>query len=140
MKQIWTVVLLLLAVMLPACSAAHMTPEQTVKRYFERMGRKDQAGMDELVVEEHRGEDAELERLISVELTRCEPETDASVMPFQSHWYSGDDYETALVRTTFCIEYENGGGAGFDNGEYNWYFWLVKDSEHADWKIVMNGV
>jgi hypothetical protein len=139
MKSIRTVVLLLLAVLLPACGAVRMTPEQTVKRYFGRMGRKDQAGMDELVVAEHRDTDAELERLSFVELTRCKLETDQSVMPLQSHWYTGDVSDTALVRTTFYIEYENGGGAGFDNGEYNWYFWLVKDSEDASWKIVMNG-
>ncbi len=140
MKRIRAAVLLLLAVLLPACGAVGMTPEETVRYYFERMVKRDEAGMNAVVAEELRGAEAELEHLVSVKLLSCEQETDESVMPFQDHWYDGDPYDIALVRATFEIEYENGGGGGFDNGEYHWNFWLVKDSEEADWQIAMSGV
>ena len=140
MKRIWTAVVLLLTVLLPACSAGPMTPEETVRCYFERMGRKDQDGMDSVLVEEQRGTNAELEHLKSVELISCVQEEDQTVMPFQDHWYSGEATDTALVRATFKIEYENGGGAGFDNGEYHWYFWLVRGEEDSGWRIAMSGV
>jgi hypothetical protein len=140
MKRIWSAVFLLLAVLLPACSAGSMTPEETVRYYFERMGKKDQGGMDSVLVEEQRGADAELDHLISVEMVSCVQEKDESVLPFQDQWYTKDAADKALVRAAFKIEYENGGGAGFDNGEYHWYFWLVKESQNSDWRIAMSGV
>lgn len=136
---------LVCAVLLPACGEIApaipegMSPEETVRYYFERMDQKDRPGMDAVVAEDQRGADAELEHLVSVSLIGCEEETDADGLGFNESWCAGEPYDIAKVRDRFDIEYENGGGGGFDNGQYDWSFWLVKENADANWMIVMWG-
>jgi hypothetical protein len=139
MRRWKTAVLLLLTAPMPAYSADMMTPEETVRYYLRCMGRKDKSGMDSVVAEECRGADAELDNLKRVELLSCLKEANPPAVADLPGVDGGAPYDTALVRATFAIEYENGGGAGFDNGEYHWCFHLVKDRADGDWKIVMSG-
>ena len=44
-----------------------------------------------------------------------------------------------MVHVAFDINYKNGYGAGFQNGVYNWEYYLAKKSEDAPWLIVMWG-
>jgi hypothetical protein len=129
-----TAVLLLLTALTPTYNM-DMTPEETVRYYFRCMSRKDRAGMDSVVAEECRGADAELDSLKRVELISCVRENSAALAVNSN---CCEPYEAA-VRATFKIEYANGGGAGFDNGEYHWCLHLVRNSADDGWKIVMSG-
>jgi len=139
MRWLRTAALLLMTALTPAYCVDRMTPEETVRYYFRCMGKKDKDGMDSVVAAECRGVDAELGNLKRVELLSCARDTEAPGTAAIDEGDCGEPYDTALVRATFAIEYENGGGAGFDNGEYHWCFHLKKDRANDNWKIVMSG-
>lgn len=130
----------LLIFILCGCSTAvskRLSAGETVQYYFEQFNQKNQKQMELVVNEEQRGVGYDLDNLIAVKLISMEEEKDA--VDFNSAWYDGQPEEIAMVRVTFDIEYKNGGGAGFDNGSYQWNYYLVKENEDSDWVIVMWG-
>jgi hypothetical protein len=114
-----------------------MTPEETVRRYLKCMGKRDRTGMNAVTADKYHGADAALNGLMRVELLGCARE--AGVFAAAQDDGYGAAYERALVNAAFRIEYENGGGAGLDTGEYHWRFYLIRQRPDESWKIVLSG-
>ena len=119
-----------------------MTTVQTVSYYFEQWGNKNQSGMESVVYEKMRGGEYGFDDQISVELKDCWEVDDENWIKegFESEWYDKEPYQIALVEAIFDVEYTEDANTGFSNGEYQFDYWLVKDSEDADWVIIQWGM
>ncbi len=142
MKNACLVVVFLTFCIFCGCSTSttkSMSPEETVRCYFSQFSDKSQSGMDALVYEKMRGKDFDLNHLNSVKLISCTEENDTSKISSNKEWYS-NPYKVALVHVAFDINYKSGGSSGgFNNGRYNWDYYLVKENEKSDWIIVQWG-
>lgn len=118
--------------------AQQLTAEETVKFYFDKMQKKDLSGMESVIADRMKGRNFELEKLKSVNLLECKEELNEDNIMYEDAWFP-NPYEIKMFNVVFTIEYEDGYGGGFDNDEYIWQYYLVKESEESDWVIVMWG-
>jgi hypothetical protein len=143
---------MLLVIFLTGCQAAdtssqtsapeNLTPVETVKYYFQEWGNKNQTGMESVVYEKMQGGDDGFDGQISIKLKECWEVKDESWIKegFEGTWYDKEPYQIALVEAVFDVKYTSDANTGFSNGEYQYDYWLVKDSEDADWIIIQCGM
>ena len=137
------VLVLILSILLVGCSKPEpqaeiiLSPEETVEDYFTHWIAKDNEMMNSLVAERKKAVVYELERMTFLELNSIEAGDERC--NWNEAWYE-DPYEHTCVNVTFTIEFIDGHGAGFSNGTYNWQYYLVRESEESEWKIIMWGV
>lgn len=117
-----------------------MTPEQTVRLYFEYYSKRDSAGMNSLVIKTYRSRNYNLRNLDYVKLFSCKEREDKG--QWYEPWYE-DPYDYAVVDVSFEIKFiKNAPDSGFNEGVNNLdsQYFLVKENENSDWIIVMWGV
>lgn len=150
MKRIITVVFLIAFTCspLPACSPSpapvrltgRMSPEATVKFFFERYSKKDLEGMNSVVYEKAKIRDFLLDETESVKLISCEEDGDSVNIRFEDEWYNGEVYGRAVVHARYEIKFREGAAAPIENGENEFDFYLVKKGRDNDWVIVQWGL
>lgn len=115
--------------------------EDVVKQYFAHWKEKDKESMDQLVLESQRqeGYDPDVELVESLDLESCkevpkeeQDEWDPQLFP--------DPYDYTAVDVSFNITFEGGEGAGYQDGDYQSRFLLMKEKKDSDWIIVTWGL
>ena len=150
MKKITTITALVLCAVLlfTACGSEKEQPSEKeksavdiVKEYFGYWANKDKASMDRLVVKEQQtGEDDPDVTLVkSLKLNSCIEVTEEMKEEWDPELYP-DPYDFTYVDVDFDITFEGGVGSGYEDGNYHSRFYLIKEKEGSQWKIVMWGL
>lgn len=113
-----------------------MTAEETVQKYFYYWNSKNDKGMRSLEYKKLQGADRQLNCLNSVELKSCIQRENFDKNEWNESWYK-NPFDCTCVDANFTIDAKN--GSAFSSGTYTYEFFLVKESENADWIIVMYG-
>lgn len=116
------------------------TAEETVKEYFAYWANRDALSMNRLIIEEQQMEedDPDIMLVTSLVLNSCR-EADSSGEEWDQELYQ-DPYDFAYVDVDFDITFDGGQGAGYSDGAYQTRFYLIKESKHSEWKIIMWGL
>ena len=133
-----TLVLITKAVCFPA-PPADMTAVETVEYYFDQFDQGDRFGMNSVVILDKYFYSYKLGHLNYGKLISCEEAYTNSPL-FEDIGYQ-DAYDTTVVDVEFEISYDEDAGATgeFQNGTNAWHYYLVKEKETSDWKIIKWG-
>ena len=116
-------------------NASGMTAEETVQKYFNYWNKKNDKGMSSLEYKKLHRADRQLYYLNSVKLNRVELKN-IDENEWNESWYQ-NPYDFTCVEANFTIDSKIGNA--LSSGTYDYQFYLVKESENADWLILMYG-
>ncbi len=117
------------------------TAEQVVKEYFAYWGNRDKDSMDRLLIESQRVEedDPDISLVTALTVNSCIEVADELKEEWDPELYP-DPYDFTYVDVDFDIAFEGGEGSGYSDGNYQTRFFLIKETENAEWKIVTWGL
>lgn len=116
-----------------------LSAEETVRFYFENWNKQNYIKMNSVVKTAYLkhswlpNSDQNYIRLIS-----CEEHKANKTDYYRNEWYK-EPYDFTMVRVQFEPNYKSGNSASLRNQLYGWSFYLIKEKENSDWKIVMYG-
>lgn len=115
----------------------NMSEKETVMYYFEKYNEKDFEERESVVFQKTRGQKLDLDRLNYIKLIDCEIEPDKDKINFEKNRKAiKDPYDVALLYVKFEINYREDSAGHLPNGIYQWEYYLAKETEHSDWRIV----
>lgn len=122
-------------------SEKEKTAVEVVKEYFGYWANKDKASMDRLVIEKQRTEedDPDVTLVKSLKLNSCIEVTEEMKEEWDPELYA-DPYAFTYVDVDFDITFEGGVGSGYEDGNFQSRFYLVKEKEGSQWMIVKWGL
>lgn len=113
-----------------------MSPEETVRYYFEKMGQKDKKAMDDVLSTQMKNTAYDFNNLESISLTSCEETRDSQKVNFNYSWYPEASKVTAVTAVFEARFSQASSYNGIKDGSNSWLFYLAKNKDDADWVIV----
>lgn len=117
---------------------SNLTAEDIVKNHFKYINEKDADKIEKTITQAKKGVTWEFEKLKYFKLINIEE--DKSDIMKDAYMSNGrgsaiKPFQVKVFKVNFEVNYKDGGGSGFGNGRYTWYYFVIKEKEGSDWLI-----
>lgn len=119
-------------------AASGLTAEDVIKNHFKYINEKDTDKLEKTVTQAKKGVEWEFERLTYFKLISIEEDKSDTMKNAYLSNGSGSvikPFQVKVFKVDFEVNYRGGFGSGFSNGNYTWYYFVVKEKEGSDWLI-----
>jgi len=119
-------------------AVSSLAAEDVIKNHFKYINEKDTEKLEKTVTHAKKEVTWEFEKLeyfklISIEEDKSEKMKDAYMSRGRGSVIK--PFQVKVFKVNFEVNYKGGGGSGFSNGNYSWYYFVIKEKEGSDWLI-----